>query len=347
MTRGDWLPLLAFFAIGCWPEQEQIGVDEPFRVHTADNTPAAQFRKGKLPGLPPFATKQTTTPKPAGDAGKPAGPPSIINVATTNIVFEGEGSVAVGGTATTNANTVALALEGIGTGYWVFPVGDIDQQTKDLERPWGNVSCDFDSSIPSGFRRLLAVAIDENNQAGRQGFAKICIANRIPDKFNSCQPYVSQPPYAVISLIWDTNVDLDLQVQTPNGQLIQPKNAIATLPNDAGKLPTTVDRIDRDSNAACVIDSINQEDFVFANEMPHGTYGIYANLFDACKQPAVHFRVEVWISVDRDPSADGRTGRELQRFYPRPEDPQGGELLDISANAGTARGLFVTEFKFK
>jgi hypothetical protein len=81
--------------------------------------------------------------------------------------------------------------------------------------------------------------------------------------------------------------------------------------------------------------------------MPHGLYGIYANLFDACKQPAVRFRVEVWISVNRDPSADGRTGRQLERFYPGPADPQGGELLDISANAGTARGLFVTQFKFK
>jgi hypothetical protein len=343
MTRTISLSFVAFFAVACWKEQEQIGVDEPFRVHTGDNEPAAQFRKGKLPGLPPLNTKpQTTAPKPAADAGKPAGPPSIINVSTAGIVYEGQGSIGVSGTATENTYSVALALDGIGTGYWVFPVGDIQRPL--TERSW-SAACDFDSSIPSGYRKLLAVAIDKNNQTKRQGFAHICIANRIPDNLNSCQ-FSLAPPNAVISLSWDTNVDLDLQVQTPNGQLIEPKNPVATLPNDAGKLPKDIDAIDRDSNAACVIDGIRTENLIFANAMPHGLYGIYVNMFDACKQPAVHFRVEVWIAVDRE-LADGATGRQLERFYPGPADPQGGELLDISANAGTARGLFVTQFKFK
>jgi hypothetical protein len=75
--------------------------------------------------------------------------------------------------------------------------------------------------------------------------------------------------------------------------------------------------------------------------MPHGHYGIYVNLYDSCKQPAVHFRVEIYTSVPQD---DG--GAHLKLYYPRPEDPPGGILLDISANGGTARGLFVTEFNF-
>jgi hypothetical protein len=332
--------LLALFGtLGCTSEQEQIGVDELFRVRAAsDKDPVPQFKSGPLPGLPPLkGMTMTMTPAPAADAGPPSGPPTVTEFATVGVAYQGQGSVSATGFASSNAVSVAIALEGISTGYWTLPVGALNSDKVPV-RPWG-VFCDFDPGIPTGYRNLLAVAIDDQNHAGRQKAAHVCIGSNVPDNFNSCTG--KPPPFDVISLKWDANVDLDLQVATPDGRLIEPKHPLFTEPNDAGKLPTTVDGIDRDSNAACVVDNIRTENLVFRTAKPHGTFGIYVNMFDACKQPAVRFRVEVYGSTDLE---DG--GKGLKLLYPRPEDPQGGELLDISANGGAERGLFVTEFKF-
>jgi hypothetical protein len=101
------------------------------------------------------------------------------------------------------------------------------------------------------------------------------------------------------------------------------------VPDDAGQL-------DRDSNSGCVIDGIRHENLVWNKGRPTGRYGIYVNLFDACKQGSVRFEVSVYGAV---PDGDG--GSHLERFY-----DQTGELLDIQANGGSALGLFVTEFVF-
>jgi len=352
MKRWIWPSLLSLAAVACKGEQSQIGVEEPFRVTATPATaPAAQFIKGKLPGTPPpTGTGHPMTPSHVDGGGSAEGgpepPPHVVEFTTPSVVYQGEGGVGIKGSATENAFSVGFQLEGVGTGYWVVSVTDADPQTR--LRPW-QFSADFDESIPAGYRKLLGVAFDQDGKAGQQLAQRICIGNHIPDNLNSCpngSGHAPAPPDAIIALTWDTNVDLDLQVLTPSGRLVEPKRPLLTdLDATAAKKlagpPARFDGIDRDSNAGCVVDNIREEDLVFYNGKPHGQYQIFVNLFDACKQPVVHFRVEIWSSADLP---DG--GKHLVRYYPRDVDPQGGELLDISANGGSARGLFLTAFNF-
>ena len=51
----------------------------------------------------------------------------------------------------------------------------------------------------------------------------LCVDGVIPDNFNVCAPNLP-PPAAVLSLDWDTAADLDLQVTTPDGKLVDAKH---------------------------------------------------------------------------------------------------------------------------
>jgi hypothetical protein len=95
--------------------------------------------------------------------------------------------------------------------------------------------------------------------------------------------------------------------------------------------------LDHDSNSNCVIDGVRTESLVWSTVAPSGKYGIYVNMYDACKQPAAHFEVSVYSVV-----AKKNGDEQLHRWY-----SQSGELLDLSANGGSQMGLFVTEFVFK
>jgi hypothetical protein len=248
-----------------------------------------------------------------------------------NVVYQGEGAKKLSGEATAVSRSVGITLHSVGTGYWVLPTAGINPQTDNLI--W-SAAADFDRGIATGKRELRVVGLDEHGVAGQQAALTICIDGQVPDNLHVCDP--KPLPQAVISLTWDSNVDLDLQVHTPDGQLLEPKKRASALPDDMGNLPNDVGIIDRDSNAGCVIDGIRAENLVWDNAMPQGRYAIYANLFDACHQPAVRFRAGVYGLVTDENGND-----RLKQFY-----ANGGELLDLSANGGSARGLFVTEFMF-
>jgi uncharacterized protein YfaP (DUF2135 family) len=148
----------------------------------------------------------------------------------------------------------------------------------------------------------------------------------VPDNGSACSADKT-PPQAVISLQWDANVDLDLQVIGPDGERVGAKSTAA----DSG-VPTA--KLDRDSNANCQVDGLRTENVVWTDDAPLGVYNVYVNLFDACKQPSVRFSVEVltW---------DGNPESLLQRRVRK-----SGELLENAAQPGADRGLFVTQVSF-
>jgi hypothetical protein len=337
MHRASFVAVL--LVLGCSGEQTQVGTAELFRVRLDANT-SAQFVRGVLPGAPPnlgppMAAAPTPDAGKASAAGEPDALPTVVDFRPPGFVVRGQGAVSVQGTATPGAASLGLALAGIGTGYWVLPVGDIDN---DGNRPW-TALCDFDEAIPTGYRNLRAVAFDPQGAAGQQREARTCIDSEIPDVLSACRP-TTKVPESVISLSWDTNVDLDLQVQTPDGRLVEPKHPTALPPNDAGAVPPTSAAFDRDSNAGCIVDGLRTENLVWPTGAgPHGRYLIYVNLFDACKQPAVTFTVSVY-SARSDGSDAGN--RFLKKYFER-----SGELLDFQANGGASRGLFVSEFNFE
>jgi hypothetical protein len=329
--------LLAALALaGCAGDgNPQIGTGEPFRVQYPDpnrnqQLAAAQFVRGPLPGE---ARHDAGTHAHAPDAG-PGVPPRITQIDTAGFYRQGQGGAKVTGRASETASAVGISLDGVGTGYWVVPIGEPDG-TVQGEFDWTAV-CDFADGIPAGNHSIRVVAIDGLGTAGETFPQPVCIASRVPDNFHSCRPKRAVPE-AVISLEWDANVDLDLQVVAPDGRLIDPKHPYSEDPNDAGVLPRDVGKFDRDSNPACALDGIRMENLVWKDVKPHGTYQIYANLFDACKQPAVRFTVSVYT---KGSNPDGGEGSLVNHFS------QSGELMDFQANGDSARGLFISEFVF-
>jgi len=330
--------LLGLFS-GCSNSQNsRTGIDEPLVIRgVIGNSKAkslAPFIPGQLPGN--ILAADAAAPVVNVDGGTPATRLASLGSFLERFVYQGQNNVGVSGTATQDVSSVAFKLKDLGTGYWVMPVGALDVATQ--KNSW-DISADFGRDIPEGYQYLNFVGIDGNGNAGAIQALRVCIAGRLYDGFQGCVA-TAKPPAAAIALTWDTNVDLDIQVLTPDGQLIEPKNPLTT-PLDAGvtQIPAGTGRIDRDSNAACVIDGIREEDLVWATTAPKGTYGIYVNLFDSCKQPVVHFNVKVYTAVDK-PDVDA--GKQLQSWY-----SADGILLEFQANGGSSRGYFVKEFLFQ
>jgi hypothetical protein len=317
------LALAGLGALGCGNSQQAtIGPSQPFRVR------GAQFISGAFPGEPPPDAGST-----AAEDGQPLVTAADLN---SSVAIQGQGGKAVSGRATASSHAVGIALDELGGGYWVVPTRLLDLVTGDVT--W-SATLDFDRSIAPGLHPLRFVAFDENGNPGAQIAVKFCITGLVPDNLSACEPSIA-PPAAVISLSWDTNVDLDLQVVTPEGVVVTPKHPSTVPPMgdagaDAAAPSGALGTIDRDSNANCAVDGVRTENLVFQKEAPEGLYQIYASLFDSCKQPNVHFSVAVYGAEP----VDG--GKQLKLYYQR-----GGELLDLQVNPTADRGLFVTEFSF-
>ncbi|HVW24618.1 MAG TPA: hypothetical protein VHC69_04580 [Polyangiaceae bacterium] len=318
------IPLYAASLVvaGCWSDNPQIGNDEPFRIENA------QFVEGKLLGQPLEDAGPNPPPPPDN------GPPSTSAPRTTQLAFfPGQTSTSFQGDATDNTVSIGLKLDGVGTGYWIVPIGGPDPATGRLT--WA-ATADFGRNLPTGRRNLRVVALDKRGHAGPQAVVSICIKGLVTDNLQSCSPK-REPPKAVISLSWDVNADLDLQVIGPDGRLLQAKTATTTSILDGGVAAPPAAVFDRDSNANCQIDGFRVENLSWPTERPQGRYRIYANLFDACKQPAVHFAASVFVA---EGGPDGGPERlDLKRTVR-------GELLDVSANGGSQIGMFLTEYDF-
>lgn len=319
-----WAILTALVLAGCKGESEDstLGFDEPLRVHDA------QFRSGALPGLPP------------GEADA-AVPPNVTSVETANLViFPNQLEKQISGRLSATSVALGIRFTELGSGYWVLPAGPPDlavgaEKTYTLELELGE-------SLPIGLHELRVAAIDDSGQSGTQGKLGVCIVPPIPDNLNACDPSI-EPPAAILSLDWDSNVDLDLRLISPNGKVLTSKHPSTVLPTDAGVLdgdladPET-GKLDHDSNAACTIDGLRRENVVFQAKPPNGLYQVYANLFDGCGLPSVTFNVTLYRA---EPRPDG-AGKQLV-----PYDLGHGVLTRFDANGGQGPGLFVTEFAFQ
>lgn len=333
-------PILAWFClIGCG-ESASSGASEPFRVYRdVKDRPLAQFFAGELPGIAsdPSGTPGTT----AGDANRTTTSadtsilPKLTSYSVPNqVVVPGQHYSKVSGRLSTNSSAVALALDA-GRGYWVLPAGIVDTSSND-ELMW-QALCDYSPELEPGYHFLTAAPIDTAGVFGVQTQKKLCIAGRTSDSLAVCEPSLPLPE-TVISLSWDTNVDLDLQVMTPDGLLVTPKHPNTLALSDNAAVPVEAGQIDRDSNAGCAIDGIRYENLVFATIKPQsGNWGVYVDLFDSCKQSVVHFTVRAYQAVTD--AAGNRTLQEMSKVV--------GILLATDATGGSkSLGTFVVEYHF-
>ncbi|MGB3544227.1 hypothetical protein [Rubrivirga sp.] len=117
-----------------------------------------------------------------------------------------------------------------------------------------------------------------------------------------------------VSLNWDAPVDLDLHLETPSGEVIY----FANETGDSGGA------LDLDSNAACSLDRVDNENITYADGTtpPSGEYIVRVDLWSAC---ATSSPIPFVVTVNRRGSATTFTGvfqpggadtddREITRF---------------------------------
>jgi hypothetical protein len=330
VTRRALTLSLALSACGGQPVTR--GLEEPLRV------PGAQFIEGTLPGLAPLTIEEIQagveeqTPRvPAADFGG------------GSTVKLGESGKRVTGSVSADAAAIAVGFAALGSGYWVQPVRAFDAQTGGFSFGF---TLELSTELEPGLQRLLFAAVGPSGQSGNQKALDLCLEPEIPDKplgtapavrGNACDPSF-QPPALVVSLGWDSAVDLDLQIVTPSGKRVDAKH-VTTAEAMPGEKPDWKEQgtgiLDRDSNAGCVIDGLNRENLVFAELPPPGVYGLYVDLYEACGKPAVHFTASLTQRVD---------GPEPDTFAQAETFRQDGQLAAAQADGGARIGLFVTEF---
>lgn len=300
---------------GCTGQIQPLGLGEPIRVH------GATLRRSALPG--------------SADATEG---PQVTAIETFGGVWQqGQLDRTVEGRVSDDAVAVGLEIPGLGSGWWVLPVGASDPAYPG-ERGWSALA-DVGGGLPPGLHRMRVVAIDEAGAGGAWSEIELCVVDpRVPDALNACDPSLP-PPDAVIVVEWDEHVDLDLVVVTPEGKTVDERHPTTLLDPPDGEdgrailRMANVGRLDGDSLAECLPDGRSSESLTFP-EPTHapGTYLIYVNLFDACGHGSARFTVTTYR---REQAGEGeyRLARGEQTT---------GVVLAPSANGGAGQALYVT-----
>lgn len=295
--------MLAVLLIAC-TDAYQSGASEPISVRDGS------FHPGDLPV----------------DDG--AVTPAILYVASVGyVITQGQSNVGYSGLASTDAWSVAVAFPDLGTGYWVVPVDgpDVTQENNLLF----NLTVDFTRDVPYGLTSLSFVAMDGEGNPGPRTDAKLCVLPDFADNnYAACTEDVP-PQDTILSLSWSTDVDLDLVVVTPAGQVVRPESPSTAVDDDD---ESVIGVLTRDSNGQCAIDSIRLESLVFEEAPPEGDYAVYASLFSPCGQPSSYFDLALHQRVDE---ADGTWSIESTELA-------AGAVFAAQADGGASLGTYVT-----
>lgn len=313
--------LVAALALsGCGGEPYTLGLEQPLRV--AGGT----FKEGALPGSAPLTEEAV-----AAGAVAQGTHVTLVNSAN-NIVRPGQSAKGISGRVTDKATAVAVRFPDLGTGYWIVP-SDVPDPAAPGELTWG-MKIDFAQDLPPGLRDLYFAGIDSAGNSGTQTLLKMCVTSWLPDNLNACDPDIA-PPAAVLSLAWDTDVDLDLQLRAPSGKLLDAKHPTTAPVTDAGVTPDAADgKLDRDSMASCVVDGVRRENVIWQEKPEAGQYLVYANVYAACGQLATRFTLTFHVAEEAG-TEDQQKLVEKLRVH--------GEVLASDENGGSGPGLFVTE----
>jgi hypothetical protein len=196
---------------------------------------------------------------------------------------------------------------------------------------------DFSPEVPYGLQLVSFVAIGEGGRPGPRFDIEICVLPDMADGSLAFCDVEAALRSAVISLAWDTQVDLDLVVLVPSGKLVSAKfpttvvvEGSTAVPNDALADPST-GKLSRDSNGNCNIDGVRMESLVFSGEPPPGEYHLYASLNSACGQSTVNFLATLHQRVEGEDGTFPVVSEEIGH----------GQLLALHADGGETVGLHI------
>jgi hypothetical protein len=192
---------------------------------------------------------------------------AALNV-SRSIVPRGETHLHLSGALSSDANAVALGLDG-DLGHWVITAGLPDPLEPDQLTFAATAEIALDA--PLGMQRLEALAISQGGEPGPMSTAMLEITER---------PHVTGP--LVFTLSWDTDADLDLHVVDPTGFELWARD------------PTGPSQyLDADSEAHCQGDGLREENAVWTAAPPSGHYIARVDTFSLCGAPGAHWTLEV------------------------------------------------------
>lgn len=223
--------------------------------------------------------------------------PKVSTLAlTTSFALPGERDKPFSGALDPGSTSVVLGLEG-DSGHWLLPAAAPDVQAPDY--PTFNVKLSLSPTILPGEYTLFARAGDEAGRFGPKASVPLTVK-------------AAPPPEGalVVSLLWDTESDLDLHVVDPTGAEIWKRDINSYVPPPPGEPPDPNGWkkggiLDFDSNAECVVDGRRRENVIWKEAPPKGQYVARVDTFSLCEAETARWVVEVYVAGELAGSARG------------------------------------------
>lgn len=236
--------------------------------------PGAQFYPGPMP------------------SASPSGPGVAAIVVVNSFVRPGEVDYPISGAIAPAGTAAAVALRG-DVGYWILPAGLPNVAMP--SDPSFAATATFASTLAAGAYDLVVQAVDANGAFGAPSTQALTVQTGATIPSGDL----------VITLTWDTESDMDLHVVDAMGVEIYHDNMSDQPPPFAPQPEAgSYGHLDWDSNANCVIDGKREEDVIWPNPAPAGTYIVRVDAASLCGQVIAHWTAQVRV--------DGRQIAEAQ-----------------------------------
>ena len=266
--RAGWVIVVGLLGAACGGGRSSTGVDQLLRVEDG------QLENGRLADLPSNSDIEVSAVK--------------LDQGGRLIAYPGRKGMVFDGNAGPSAHAVAIGMQGEKS-YWIVPVGSPVSATSDLMQFQATLSfsplIDPESLPISDVTNTPALTLIFRG-IGKEGV--MGTARSLDMEVPSAEPAGD----VVVSLLWNTPVDLDLHVVAPLPDGSGTTEIWAKAPgapseaSDAGGEPAG---LDLDSNASCQIDNRDRENVIWPTAAPQGHYLVRVDAFSLCGQKSAYW----------------------------------------------------------
>ncbi len=263
-------------------------------------------------------------------------PATVAPTTSNNLIFPGVSNKVLSGVVGPNATAAAIGVPG-DDGFWLVPALDTVNTDSSSFRAQLSFSPALGQSpllqhdAADGFTTVTLAfrAVDDKGRFG------VAITSDLRVQLND---FTGKS--LVVSLIWDSPVDLDLHVlvPAPAGYTEVWSKEPAATPAIAATATTTASAadgvLDFDSNAACTIDNRDQEDVVWTGTPPGGHYIVRVEAFSLCGLVSAGWHALAYVPASAGAGADTTLGEAS------------GILTEASTRGAHGAGAGITAFEF-